>query len=115
MKKIVSLVFATSLGFLVTGACLAAPFLSALQRPVLTEQEKSIAGRLSGLRQLADSDRVGATRQLALEIRRLPATANKVRLATALSSLSTEGDFGHDTLQEVATTLADALREQPQP
>ena len=29
--------------------------------------------------------------------------------------LSTEGDFGHDMLQEVATTLAAALREQPLP
>src|SRR4029077_1366121 len=27
--------------------------------------------------------------------------------------LSTEGDFGHDTLQEVANTLASAIREQP--
>ncbi len=30
-----------------------------------------------------------------------------------LSHLSTEGDFGHDTLQEVTTTLANAVREQP--
>ena len=29
--------------------------------------------------------------------------------------LSTEGDFGHEMLQEVATTLAAALREQPLP
>jgi peroxiredoxin len=29
--------------------------------------------------------------------------------------LSTEGDFGHEMLQEVATTLAAALREQPIP
>ena len=34
-------------------------------------------------------------------------------LANGLANLSTEGDFGHDTLQEVATTLAEALREQP--
>src|SRR5208282_229330 len=31
----------------------------------------------------------------------------------ALANLSTEGDFGRDTLQEVTTTLATALREQP--
>jgi hypothetical protein len=30
-----------------------------------------------------------------------------------LAGLSTEGDFGHETLQEVATTLAAALKEQP--
>jgi peroxiredoxin len=32
-----------------------------------------------------------------------------------LAGLSTEGDFGHSTLQEVATTLADTLRERPVP
>jgi peroxiredoxin len=32
-----------------------------------------------------------------------------------LAGLSTEGDFGHDTLQEVATTLAATLRERPVP
>jgi thiol-disulfide isomerase/thioredoxin len=30
-----------------------------------------------------------------------------------LWQISTEGDFGQDTLQEVATTLAETLREQP--
>jgi peroxiredoxin len=30
-----------------------------------------------------------------------------------LASRATEGDFGHDTLQEVATTLADAINDQP--
>ncbi len=40
-------------------------------------------------------------------------TPNKLRLANGLASLSTEGDFGRDTLQEVATTLAAALHEQP--
>jgi peroxiredoxin len=45
----------------------------------------------------------------------LPASSNKLRLANNLANLSTEGDFGHDTLQEVATTLAAALREQPLP
>jgi peroxiredoxin len=32
-----------------------------------------------------------------------------------LAGLSTEGDFGHNTLQEVATTLAETLRERPVP
>jgi peroxiredoxin len=36
-------------------------------------------------------------------------------LAVNLASLATEGDFGHDTLQEVATTLAGALIGQPVP
>jgi peroxiredoxin len=45
----------------------------------------------------------------------LPASANKLRLAVGLAGLSTEGDFGHDTLQEVARTLAATLRESPVP
>jgi peroxiredoxin len=45
----------------------------------------------------------------------LPATENKLRLAVNLAGLSTEGDFGHDTLQEVATTLGETLRERPVP
>ena len=55
------------------------------------------------------------TKDLALKIRQLPANDNKLRLAVALSNYSTEGDFGHDTLQEVATTLAQTLKEHPLP
>jgi len=40
---------------------------------------------------------------------------NKVRLAVGLAGLSTEGDFGHDTLQTVATTLSGSLAETPVP
>ncbi len=53
------------------------------------------------------------TRDLALQIRHLPVVPNKLQLAGALANLSTEGDFGHDTLQEVTTTLGAALNEQP--
>src|SRR5215467_3007295 len=78
-----------------------------------TEQEKPIVSQLQGLRGLSDDQRVGATRQLALQIRALLAGDHKVTLASALASLSTEGDFGRDTLQEVTTTLEQALRENP--
>src|SRR5271165_882238 len=80
-----------------------------------TPQEKPIAEQIHGLRQLPDDVRAQTTKDLALQIRQLPATPNKLRLAVGLASLSTEGDFGHDTLQEVATTLADTLRQQPLP
>jgi peroxiredoxin len=76
-------------------------------------QEKAILGQLRGLRQLDDTTRARTTKDLALQIRQLPVTPNKLRLAGALAGLSTEGDFGRDTLQEVTTTLATALREQP--
>jgi peroxiredoxin len=78
-----------------------------------SDQEKPIVEQLRGLRQLPDDVRARTTKDLALQIRQLPATPNKLRLAGGLASLSTEGDVGHDTLQEVATTLASALREQP--
>lgn len=82
------------------------------QTPGLTAPEKAIADRLGGFRKLPDKERAVATKQVAMEIRKLPATApRKLDLASALANLATEGDFGRDTLQEVTTTLADALRE----
>jgi peroxiredoxin len=88
-------------------------WLPAQDKIVWSDQEKPMADQIHGLRQLDDTVRAGVTRTLALQIRQLPVVPNKLRLAGALSSLSTEGDFGRDTLQEVTTTLADALREQP--
>ncbi len=84
-----------------------------VQEVIWNQHERSIADQVHSLRGLPDDERARATKNLALKIRRLPVTPNKLRLANALASLSTEGDFGRDTLQEVATTLADALREQP--
>jgi peroxiredoxin len=83
------------------------------QQIVWSEQEKPIAQQLRGLRQLPDDKRAEVTKELAREIRQLPASPNKLTLANGLANLSTEGDFGHDTLQEVGTTLATVLREQP--
>ena len=82
---------------------------------VWSPDEKPLAEQIHGLRGLADDVRAGTTKELALKIRKLPATENKLRLAVNLAGLSTEGDFGHDTLQEVATTLAATLRERPVP
>lgn len=87
--------------------------LSAQDKTVWSDQEKPIVDQIRGLRKLDDETRVRATKDLALEIRTLPIVPNKLRLAVALSNLSTEGDFGHDTLQEVTTTLAQAVHEQP--
>ncbi|HZD32012.1 MAG TPA: TlpA disulfide reductase family protein [Candidatus Angelobacter sp.] len=85
------------------------------QEIVWSSQEKPIYEQIRGLRQLPDDVRAKTTRDLALQIRQLPPTPNQLRLAVGLAGLSTEGDFGHDTLQEVATTLADALAQQPVP
>jgi len=95
-------------------ACLSVLCSALLAQEVIwNEQERPIVEQLRGLRKLDDSVRVQSTKNLALQIRRLPAVPNKLRLAEALADLSTEGDFGRDTLQEVTTTLAEALREQP--
>jgi peroxiredoxin len=110
----------TSILILVTlllAACSLGPArLEAQQNKVVySADEKPIADQIHGLRGLADDVRAGTTKDLALKIRKLPASENKLRLAVGLAGLSTEGDFGHDTLQEVATTLADTLRERPLP
>jgi peroxiredoxin len=85
------------------------------QEIVWSDQEKPIVETIKTLRKLPDSTRAETTKQLALQIRQLPKTPNKLRLANHLANLSTEGDLGIDTLQEVATTLAAALQEQPVP
>lgn len=80
---------------------------------VWSADEKPLAEQIHGLRALPDDARAETTRNLAIKIRQLPATENKLRLAVGLANLSTEGDFGHGTLQEVATTLAQTLQEHP--
>jgi peroxiredoxin len=85
------------------------------QKITWTNQEKPIADQIGMLRSLPDDVRARTTKNLAMQIRQLPATANKLSLADHLAMLSTEGDFGHDMLQEVATTLAAVLQDQPIP
>jgi thiol-disulfide isomerase/thioredoxin len=77
--------------------------------------EASLTQRIESLREVPDATRPAVTTQLAIDIRALPAGVSKVKLADALTDLSTEGDPGHDTLQAVADTLAQSLREAPQP
>ena len=83
------------------------------EKIVWSDQEKPIYEQIRTLRKLDDTVRARTTKELALQIRRLPVVPNKLRLAEALANLSTEGDFGRDTLQEVTTTLAKAAQEQP--
>ena len=91
------------------------PAQASSQEAVWTKQEAAVRDQIRLLRSLPDDVRARTTKQLALDIRRLPAKPHKLDLAFAIANLSTEGDFGRDTLQEVATTLADALREDPPP
>jgi len=87
----------------------------AQKKTVWSADEKPLADQIHGLRALPDDVRAITTRDLALKIRQLPMTDNKLRLAMALAGLSTEGDFGIEALTAVATTLAETLRAKPVP
>ena len=104
--KLTILLRRTKLLFVLVAAGIFAMQLAAAQKKevVWSADEKPLADQIHGLRGLADDVRAGTTKDLALKIRKLPATENKLRLAVNLAGLSTEGDFGHDTLQVVATT-----------
>jgi peroxiredoxin len=110
-------VLAASVALSIAALLLSGPsaLLAQTQPIVWSKAEKPIADEINGLRQLPDEKRARATKDLAIRIRQLPAAPNKLRLAYDLASLSTEGDFGQDTLQEVATTLSNSLREEPLP
>ncbi len=101
--------------FLLAVTLLFTSFVFAQNKPNWTAQEKPIAEQIGKLRSLDDATRAQVTKDLAQQIRALPSAPNKLRLAMGLSGLSTEGDFGRDTLQEVTTTLATTLREQSAP
>ncbi|MDE3170442.1 MAG: TlpA family protein disulfide reductase, partial [Acidobacteriota bacterium] len=81
--------------------------------PEWTPDQAIIAKNIAGLRGLADDVRPGATQLLAMQIGALPPSANKLALAYSLANLCTEGDQGQDTVQAVATALAQALSQHP--
>jgi peroxiredoxin len=101
---------------LVLCALIAPLYAQQSQAPTWTAQEQPIVAQIKSLRSLPDDVRAKTTKDIALEIRALPASApGKLSLAEYLASRATEGDFGNQTLQEVTTTLADALQQQPPP
>jgi thiol-disulfide isomerase/thioredoxin len=77
--------------------------------------EASIGKQIQGLRAVPDAQRPVVTIKIADDIRTLPAGTSKLDLADALTHLVTEGDPGHEALQTVADTLAQALAESPLP
>jgi peroxiredoxin len=68
-------------------------------------------GQIRGLP--TDADRARLVLQIAGEIQALPVGDVRVRMASGLASLSTEGDLGKEALTAVAGTLAQALQDAP--
>jgi thiol-disulfide isomerase/thioredoxin len=78
-----------------------------------TEAEKPILAQVRTLRDQPDAKRWEMSKDLAMQVRKLPKTPGREELAIELSNLVTEGDAGLDTLQTTADTLALILHEQP--
>ncbi len=78
-----------------------------------SKQEQLLVAKVQGFSITPYEMREKTAKPLALEIRHLPPSLNKLRLADALAVASMGGDAGHEGWQEIATTLAEALREQP--
>jgi thiol-disulfide isomerase/thioredoxin len=72
-----------------------------------------IIAQLKTLRSLSATDRPVTTVKLAHAIAALPPGQDKLRLATGLAGLSTEGDQGQTTLDAAGETLAGALKNTP--
>lgn len=77
--------------------------------------EQGIIDELKNLRSVPTDKRPAETIKIAGEIRVLPASQNKVKLADTLTHLVTEGDPGKEALQAVADTLGQSLTETPVP
>ena len=81
------------------------------QAPAPRAPAEAIRAEIGTLRSLADDTRATATRDLALRVRALPAGLERLQLAMSLANLSTEGDVGRDTLQQVTSTLVTAVNQ----
>ncbi len=79
------------------------------------DNQGKIISRMQSLRSLNATERPAATVQLATDIRALPPSPDKVKLADSLAHLVTEGDQGQDTIQAVADALRQSLAESPVP
>ena len=93
--------------------CCALSVSSQEHKVVYTKQEQLLVAKVRTLHDVPDGIRGVMIKDAALEIRRLPASLNKLRLADSVAFVSAEGDPGPETLQEVTTTLVEAMREQP--
>lgn len=76
---------------------------------VCIAQTNTLSEKIHSLRSLPDDKRAIATRDLAKQIGVLPLGEDRLGLAANLVSLSTEGDFGRDTLQQVTNLVVSSM------
>jgi len=81
--------------------------------PPMDDHEKAIAAEIGKLRSLPDDEWTKSVGSVARQIQKLPGSPGKIALVSHLGNLVTEGDAGQDTLQAVASTLADVMRAAP--
>jgi peroxiredoxin len=93
--------------------CLLFPGAYGQSQPALSVQEKAISTQIRQLRGLTDEVWTQTVGKIARQIQQLPAGAEKEGLIGEFGNLVTEGDAGHDTLQVVASTMAQVLKDSP--
>jgi hypothetical protein len=89
--------------------------VSDAQTTGMTGQEKAIQDRM-GLRKLPDGERARVTKDLALEIRELPASVNKLNLASRSYRPRSTNSTSHPALRISrlkATSVATRFKKSP--
>lgn len=76
----------------------------------VSDSVEAIRKEIGTLRSLDDATRAVTTRDLARRIGTLAHGPERLSLARSLSYISTEGDFGRDTLQAIADMLVDSIK-----
>ncbi len=76
----------------------------------LSAKAESVLDSVGKLRSLPDDQRRVETKRLAKDIAALSVPSERLLAASMLANLSTEGDFGRDTLQAVTDTLVLAVK-----
>lgn len=92
----------------------AAPKPAPAVRPTPPPELAAISKKMGQMRGLpTDADRAKLVLETVADIRALPAGMSKLGPISSLANLATEGDLGKEALNAVASTLALALKENP--
>jgi hypothetical protein len=103
----------TNGSLLIATICLLFPCAYGQSQPALSVQEEAISAQIIRLRELTHEVWTQTVGKIARQIQQLPAGEAKESLIGDFGNLVTEGDAGHETLQVVASTMAQVLRDSP--